>query len=85
MFGRMSASLSATVFLEAGDIPLGGMVREAEDICRTVRSRTCLLSDRLQRQRLAKPAVSIVRAAGCMCGGKWAGLGGVCPPHMVSL
>ena len=73
VFGRMSASLSATVFLEAGDIPLGGMVREAEDICRAVRSRTCLLSDRLQR--LAKPAASIVRAAGCMCGCKWADSG----------
>ena len=72
-FGRMSASLSATVFFEAGDIPLGGMVREAEDICRAVRSRTCLLSDRLQR--LSKPAACIVREAGCMCGGRWADTG----------
>ena len=33
-------------------------------------SRTCLLSDRLQR--LSKPAAGLVRAAGCMCGGRWA-------------
>ena len=70
LFGRMSASLTATVFFEAGDIPLGGMVKEAEDICRAVRSRTCLLSDRLTR--LSKPAAATVRAAGCMCGSKWA-------------
>ena len=77
-FGRMSASLTATVFFEAGDVPLGGMVKEAEDICRAVRSRTCLLSDRLQR--LSKPTAGLVRAAGCMCGGRWGDTGELISP-----
>ena len=77
-FGRMSASLTATVFFEASDVPLGDMVKEAEDICRAVCSRTCLLSDRLQR--LSKPAAGLVRAAGCMCGGSWGDTGELISP-----
>ena len=59
-FGRMTASLTATVFFEAGDVPLGGMVKEAEDVCRAVRSRTCLLSDRLQRLSQSREGEAIV-------------------------